>query len=141
MTKEYIANFTDNGDCTVKHNTTGLVWQKYSQGQSNDSNCSSFASSVNWLSALSYCNSLTLVGRTWRLPNINELFTLLDTTKDSEPPITITYFPNPDREYWSSTTSASDPTLAWYLDFDDGEVLYESWNKNTPLYVRCVSGP
>jgi hypothetical protein len=48
-------------------------------------------------------------------------------------------FPNTEKDrYWASTTHASNPSDAWYLDFFDGSnyALY----KFLPIYVRCVRG-
>jgi hypothetical protein len=133
-------SFTDNNDGTVKDNATGLVWQKCSRGQNNDSTCSGSATTANWTTALTYCSGLTLEGRTWRLPTVNELKSLVDTTKASGPTIDTTAFPSTVASYyWSSTTYAPNTTFAWFVVFDDGNVNVH--NKATSFYVRCVSGP
>jgi hypothetical protein len=119
---------------------TGLVWQKCSRGQNNDSTCSGSATTANWTTALTYCSGLTLEGRTWRLPTVNELKSLVDTTKASGPTIDTTAFPSTvASDYWSSTTYAPDTTNAWNVDFNVGNVLLN--NKTSNGYVRCVSGP
>lgn len=138
-TKSYSGNFTDNGDGTIRDNTTGLLWQKCSRGQNNDSNCSGTATTINWSGALSYCTSLTLAGKTWRLPSFNEIFSLVDTTKTSSP-VMNTNFPNTIQNlYWSSTTYASSTTFAWIASFNSGYT--DVYNKTNSWYVRCVSGP
>ncbi len=133
--------YTDNGDGTVTDNATGLIWQKCSRGQNNDATCSGTATTSNWSTAVSYCNSLTLAGKTWRLPNVNELKSIADRTKPTSPAIDTTYFPNIIAAgYLSSTTSTSSTTTnAWYAHFNNGLVNYSSQTSN--LYVRCVSGP
>jgi hypothetical protein len=40
--------------------------------------------------------------------------------------------------YWSSTTYANNPTNAWNVNFNDGNV--NNNDKNNPLYVRAVRG-
>lgn len=40
--------------------------------------------------------------------------------------------------YWSSTTGASYPGNAWYVDFGNGKVYY--LDKYNNLYVWCVRG-
>jgi hypothetical protein len=134
------SSFTDNNDGTVKDNATGLIWQKCSQGQNNDSTCSGSAMYANWTAALNYCSNLNLAGRTWRLPTVNELGSLLDTTKTIQPTIDTTAFPNTVANgYWSSTTYAPGTTLAWLVNFNDGNV--SNFLKANNSYVRCVSGP
>jgi hypothetical protein len=132
-------SFTDNNDGTIKDNATGLIWQKCSQGQNNDATCSGSATTETWANALTYCSGLTLAGRTWRLPTVNELGSLLDTTKTSHPSID-TAFPNTvPNGYWSSTTYAPNTYNAWYVNFNSGNVNFSL--KANSYYVRCVSGP
>ena len=74
------APFTDNTDGTVKDNATGLIWQKCSRGQ-GATDCSGTATTATWSDAITYCSGLSLVaGKTWRLPQVNELKTIVDTT-------------------------------------------------------------
>ncbi len=131
--------FTDNSDGTVKDNATSLVWQKCSQGLSGTSCSSGTATVSTWTSAVSYCNSLSLASKTWRLPNVNELKTIVDYTKTSFL-IDSTAFPATIANYyWSSTTSAAPTTNAWAVYSVFGYV--NGGNKTDSLYVRCVSGP
>ena len=88
------APYTDNGNGTVTDSATGLVWQKCSNGM-NATSCSGSVSTLTWSSAITYCEGLTLGGRSdWRLPNINELGSIIDYTKSSVPTIDSTAFPN-----------------------------------------------
>ena len=131
--------FVDNGDGTIKDKQTGLTWQKCSIGQNNDSTCSGTASTVNWLTALTSCSGLSLAGKTWRLPSIKELETIIDTTV-SVPPINTTFFPStPTANYWSSTTLASATAGAWAGNFNNGAV--GGPGKGGTSQVRCVTGP
>jgi len=116
---------TDNGNGTVTDNRTGLVWE---QGESDY---------MDWGSALSYCEGLDLGGSTsWRLPSIKELESLVDDTTWS-PAIDPSRFPNAHAfSYWSSTTSAGYPELAWLIDFCYGNVVDKYKYKMSP--VRCV---
>jgi hypothetical protein len=95
--------FTDNNDGTVTDNLTGLIWLK---------NANSLSGSTIWASALSYCNNLEAGGYTdWRLPNINELHSLVDLSGESNPALLDGHpFTNVVCEgyvYWSSTTHES----------------------------------
>ena len=130
--------FTDNGDGTIKDSASGLVWQKCSSGQ-NATTCSGTATALTWATAITACNSLSLASKTWRLPNRNELQSIVDYTKTSAPMIDATAFPSTQSSYWSSTTYAPNTSSAWYVNFDVG-IVY-SYNKTNINYVRCVSGP
>jgi formylglycine-generating enzyme required for sulfatase activity len=141
QSKDYSSNFNNNGDGTVTDKATGLVWQKCSRGQNNDASCTGTATASDWSTAVSYCGSLTLAGKTWRLPNINELKSIVDTTKTTAPAIDTTIFPSTVAfdSYWSSTTFASNTSTAWVVVSFDGQIT--NGNKTSNFYVRCVSGP
>jgi hypothetical protein len=119
-------SFTDNGDGTVTDNDTGLMWQKEDDGVTK-----------TWESAI--CEGLSLGGYTdWRLPNIKELESITDDTKNS-PAIDSTYFTNTNSsDYWSSTTTAENTSSAWHVNFYSGSV--NSSYKSGGYYVRCVRG-
>ncbi|PJZ44912.1 DUF1566 domain-containing protein [Leptospira brenneri] len=136
-------SFTDHGDGTVKDNSTGLTWQKCSYGQNNDSTCSGGATPTSWATALTYCSSLSLGSKSWKLPNRNELVSLYDFTKATGPTIDQVTFPNTVSSasgyYWTSTTYAA-TSNAWYINFTTTfNSIYEGHPKNNSLYVRCVS--
>jgi hypothetical protein len=136
-------SFTDNGDGTVTDNITGLIWQKCSGGQNNDSTCSGSFSVFDWSSAVTYCSSLTLASRTWRLPNVNELQGLVDFGKSSDPFINTIAFPGTGGfVYWTSTLrNGFQDILAWVVNFS-GIMRDPTMNKTSQfLYVRCVTGP
>lgn len=133
--------FTDNGDGTVTDQNTNLRWQKCSMGQTNDTTCSGTATTVTWQGALNYCNALTLAGKTWRLPNINELKSIADRAR-MNPSIDTTFFPSTIAHYyWSSSTYAIGLTnYAWIADFIYGGMPGN--DKALSYYVRCVlTGP
>jgi hypothetical protein len=134
------APFTDNGNGTVTDSATGLVWQKCSAGRAA-LDCSGSATTYLWLNAISYCNDLILGGRSdWRLPNVNELRSILDITKVSSPLIDSTTFPSTESNfYWSSTTRASDVTYVYMINFIDGKVNANG-NKGSSVHLRCVTG-
>ena len=134
--------FIDKGNGTVTDQKTSLVWQKCGLGRNNDASCSDDAGVADteiWSAALSYCNGLGLASKTWRLPNVNELKSIVDETK-SNPAIDTTYFPATVAHfYWSASTLVADTAYAWGVDFPDG--LMYTTTKTTNLYVRCVTGP
>lgn len=138
-------NYIDNGDFTVTDVNTGLVWQQCTNGLSGTGCASGSAATYTWANALSLCNSLSLAGRAWRLPNVNELISLVNHSISS-PTINASYFPNSlggSFNYWTSNTYINTPASAWTVMFG-----YSPGNPVTQLaksgsnYVRCVStGP
>ncbi|HPV98672.1 MAG TPA: DUF1566 domain-containing protein [Spirochaetota bacterium] len=130
--------FTDNGDGTVTDHGTGLVWQKCSRGQ-NILDCSGTATNATWQEALQYCRNLSLDGRSWRLPSVNELKSIVNYSK-SGTKINTGYFPNTLSNYWSSSTAVENAVPAWYVHFFNGNVSIS--NKSSFYLVRCVTdGP
>jgi hypothetical protein len=141
------AAFTDNGDGTVTDATTGLVWQKCSMGQTG-SDCQTGgatspwgATTGTWQAALEYCENLSLDGRIWRLPSVNELNSIVDDSgKVAAPFIDGTVFPATVNSYWSASTNVGTLSMAWLVNFNTGGDGVS--NKTTTVYVRCVSaGP
>jgi hypothetical protein len=115
----------DNGDGTVTDTETGLMWQQGESGQ------------MAWEDALIYCETLDLAGyHDWRLPNINELHSIVDYYV-YDPAINTMAFPGCQSSgYWSSTTNIGDSGSAWNMHFDSGSILY-GW-KLYSFNVRAV---
>ncbi len=140
-----IARFTDNGDGTIRDNGTGLVWQKCSIGHTVP-DCTGSPAAYTWILAPANCTGLSLAGRSdWRLPNINELKSIIDYTK-SDPAVNTSFFPGTQSSrYWSSTSgiivdgTTDYKTYAMNVDFSGGYVLINP--KSNSFYVRCVAGP
>jgi len=123
-------NFVANGDGTVTDMETGLMWQ---QGTA--------PSIYSWQEALFYCENLTLASHNdWRLPNVNELHSIVDYST-YDPSINTDYFPNTESSgYWSSTTSwAHYPDYAWCVGFSGGHVGHGDKSAYGG-YVRAVRG-
>lgn len=118
------SDFTTSSDGkTVTDNRTGLMWQK------------EYATGKTWQQALKYCEDSTYAGYSdWRLPNKNELASLLDPGKSSAP---YSNFPDmPSDWFWSSSTYVFNTDFAWGVPFYYGNVSYR--NKTYNGYVRCV---
>jgi len=130
------SRFTDNGNGTFGDSLTGLTWLGIRQCIF-DQNWSAAINYVNQLSAsVSFCAELndgSTVGE-WRLPNINELQSLVDYSRHSPVfatgiPFTGTWDSFPWGRYWSSTSFIADPGAnAWILNADFGQVGIQ--NKN-----------
>ncbi len=121
-------SYTDNGNGTITDNNTQRIWQK------EDNNTQS-----TWAAANTYCADSTLANYDdWRLPNIFELFSVVDESK-SNPAINETYFPNTDSAYfWTSTVRADVSTDMWLVGFNEGDTA-TTLNTNS-YYNRCVRG-
>ncbi|MCP5495271.1 MAG: DUF1566 domain-containing protein [Leptospiraceae bacterium] len=139
----FASPFTDNGNGTITDVYSKLIWQKCSKGLSGNACKDGASSPEQWESAINYCNSLTLggiVSGSWRLPNINELYSLVIVYSNmSIPHIDHAAFPNSNTSgpgYWSSTNYSG---YAWSVMFNLYNMSYRP--KTEKYYVRCVSGP
>ncbi len=110
-------DFTDNGDGTVTHRFTGLTWKRCIEGMTwTGTTCSGTASTYTWEQATALSTG------EWRLPTANELSTLVEYSIASPgPAINTTVFPGTRAgSFWSASAYASDPSLAWHVDFYNG---------------------
>jgi len=119
--------YVDNGNGTVTDTSSSLIWQQ-----------ATAPNTYNWDQAISYCSGLSLAGYTdWRLPTLDELRTLVDSTQNDPPKINHMFFPGTVSSfYWSSITYAYSTTSAWGVNFLYGNDLMP--NKSNSLYVRAV---
>ena len=113
--------FTDNGDGTVTDHLTGLVWLK---------NAGCYAPS-SWSAAVTAANALAngacglsdgSVAGKWRMPNVNELESLVDVSRSSPALSSAHHFTNVSLSaaYWSSTTYTALTTNAMAIRMSDG---------------------
>jgi hypothetical protein len=129
--------YTTLSDDEAQDNYTRLIWQR--NGDSSGL--------ISWDDAVTYCDTLDLGGRTWRLPTVRELATLVDEATVA-PAINETVFPNTrygarsNNWYWASH-QARNSSASWGLNFDDGFTGFNSgsaaWNTFGPSYAKCVS--
>jgi len=83
-----------------------------------------------WEKAVDYAVTL---GKGWRLPTIEELFSIIDFTI-CDPACKIEDCRS--SYYWSSSPDANNSSLAWYVNFGLGYVF--NFNKDSQSYARCV---
>ncbi|MBF0537120.1 MAG: DUF1566 domain-containing protein [Nitrospirae bacterium] len=117
-----IPRFTDNADGTVTDNLTGLVWSKNAGTPIAGACAYGLKTWQQALDLMKCLNTAAYLGYSdWRLPNIKELFSLVDHA-DSYPVIVQNHpFINvKSGNYWSSTVAYSNVQSAWYLNMDDG---------------------
>jgi hypothetical protein len=74
----------------------------------------------------------------WRLPNIDELKTIVDH-RTGNPTIDAIFGPTQPSTYWSATTQTQHPTFAWGLTFRNGGEL-DPFNKAGHFFLRAVRG-
>lgn len=120
-------------DRIMVDNTTGLMWQI-------ETALGDTGSGYTFEEALSYCRSLNLSGyRDWRLPNKNELTTLI--RYDSQKPATSrNEFPDTkSANYWTSTTQNYNHTYSWCINFSDGAMVHTQL-KTGKAFIRAVRG-
>ncbi len=130
--------FIDNANGTVSDKLTGLVWLK---------NANRFGTR-SWEQALKDCNNLGGGGHEltdgsaagdWRLPNLNELRSLIDFGKFA-PSLSAGHPFNNVRTslYWSSTTIASAPNQARFVFVGIGPSVWD--HKSVRMGVWPVRG-
>lgn len=132
------ADFSDNGDGTVTHHKTGLIWQRCSLGQSWDgTNCTGDAMTFIWADALAAAAQNTFAGLSdWRLPNKNELASIVEY-RCWNPAINSLFFLNtPSALYWSSSAYANSSRYAWGVSFYGVGSSHSS--KSDYYHVRLV---
>ncbi|MBF0538812.1 MAG: DUF1566 domain-containing protein [Nitrospirae bacterium] len=125
--------FTDNGDQTMTDNLTGLVWTKNADtptvGKCN-------GDTKKWQEALDYVsclNAASYLGHNdWRLPNINELYSVVNEGVDYlEKWLNDQGFVNVKALiYWSSTTYAYYTSYAWSVFLWSGGVYNSAKSGN-----------
>ena len=124
---------------------TGLMWLRFAYGQKwQDSSVVGNADSMSWDTAIKItqvfnqqqgyagCND-------WRVPNIDELKTLIDKVKGEKGNyIDADVFPKNEKLFWSSSPSANDSGNAWFAYFYNGYSDYSY--KDYYFNVRLVRG-
>jgi hypothetical protein len=114
--------FTDNGDGTITDNLTGLIWLK-------NGDCfgpKSWQDAIDTIADLNAnpdnygCSDYTASYSDWRLPNLNELLSLVNVEeKDTSRWLNAKGFSGAKTgDYWSSSSTGTDQ--AWIVDMEDG---------------------
>jgi hypothetical protein len=124
---------------TVTDVRTGLMWDRCPRGQSGVA-CAGAATTFTWGNALfdaANANVANYKGyNDWRLPNVKELESLVETCRVT-PSINESAFPaTPSSGFWSGSPGASDTANAWYVGFFSGSALIV--NRSFAYGVRLV---
>lgn len=112
----------------VTDRLTDLQWQRVAD----------LAGPVAWEEALAAVAALNRAAPHWRLPNINELESLVDCSAHSPALPEGHPFSDVRDVYWSSTTSHYEPDWAWALYLDKGAVGVGQ-KRQARFYVWAVS--
>jgi hypothetical protein len=140
--------FVDNGDGTVTDSQTGLIWLQ-------NANCTEPVAGVGfasgrliWADALTWNNSLSsgACGLSdgshpgdWRVPNVNELESLVDVSQVPTLPANNSFTSVQADGYWTSTTApGGQSNSARYINLNDGTVNPDT--KTSSKYVWAVRG-
>ncbi len=137
------SDFTINGDGTVTHSKTGLMWKQCAEGLIGAGCSIGTATPMTWANALkaaNAANTAAFAGYTdWRLPNKKELESIVELC-GSWPSINQTVFPGtPASDFWSGSSYVARPALAWSLDFAFGVDEIRDL-KSSDKDVRLVRG-
>ena len=122
------SRFTTAFPGAVLDKNTGLVWE-----QAPD------ATQRTWVGATDYCVNKNIGGTVgWRLPSVVELNSVRDPSS-SPPYVPASVFTGVQSAlYWSATTDADDPPLAWRVNFNSGAV--SNFSKFRNEHAWCVRG-
>ena len=130
--------FTLYSNGTTTDQTTGLMWMRCSLGQKWDGNtCSGTTAGAPWADSLKAAADYEFAGYAdWRLPNKNELESIVEGRCFS-PAINADVFPaTPPDYFWSSSPYAAVSHAAWSVDFGYGTVIASI--KSGSIHIRLV---
>ena len=116
----------DNKDIVIDK-STNLMWQD---------NIDANTTLKSWIDSIKYCESLNLGGyNDWRLPNVNELESIIDYNS-SNPAISNIFKYVASDFYWTSSSVYNYNKNAIDIFFDDGENTED--DKQYVENFRCV---
>lgn len=132
-TKRFVV-LADFNNQAVLDRETGLVWEQSPEPQRRSS-----------LDARFSCAHKKVGNRKgWRLPSLPELSSLVDPSVSPPGPTLPADHPFSNLQmdgYWSATSNADDLTIAWDVDFSNGNVNTNSKTLPSGFYAWCARGP
>ena len=131
--------FVDNGNGTVTDKATGLIWQKTDSAYLP---VGSYSGSMNWEDTFNYIREMNIRHvsgySTWRLPNIQELLSLLDFGQFDPNLNSIFKYCNQSGYHWSSTSRFWGTSDHWAANFVHGVIVFKDGTESH--YVKGVLG-
>ncbi|WP_339136250.1 MAG: DUF1566 domain-containing protein [Candidatus Electrothrix sp. GW3-4] len=138
------SSLIDHGNGTVTDSKTGLMWKKCLEGAEGTDCEIGSPSNFTWQGALQQPGTVNASGgfagyQDWRLPNIRELYSLVEEQCYS-PAINLNRFPNTPQELtvWSGSPCVTDLDSAWSVFLGYG--YSKANNRNLSSAVRLVRG-
>lgn len=130
--------YSAQGDGTVSDTRNGLMWKQCAEGQSG-STCTGSATAYAWSAALTQAANAVFAGYSdWRLPNVNELASLIEDCR-TDPAINDALFPaTPSANFWSGSPFIYYPNIAWVVNAGYGFIGNDY--RNSASRVRLVRG-
>jgi hypothetical protein len=134
--------FKDNGDGTVTDRMTGMIWLR-------NANC---FPGKTWTPALAAISALAdgqcglsdgSKAGDWRMPNRNELMSIVDISRVNpslqvgHPFVNVSfgmYSNSYAIDYWTSSTYTPSNTYAWAVNFASGTLGNSVWDKDSTNY-------
>ena len=126
----------DDDSNIVTDTVTKLQWddKDYYEDPGNDSP-SKVASNLQ--DAIDFCENSDLNGTNdWRLPNVNELKTILDISKYS-PAIDGNFSSTENGAYWTSTSDIKNINKVFSVNFSEG-ITHSDEKSSVDYNIRCV---
>ena len=133
--------FVDNNDGTVSDKLTGLIWLKDADGFGE----------LPWADAVTRAHELAdgaaglsdgSAAKDWRLPNIRELLSIIDYgSADPIIPADHPFINVKSAIYWTSTSLAPAPLLAWMMTLGIGPTVFDVKGSSCRMWpVRGLKG-
>ncbi len=127
---ENYTTVTRNGENMISDSATNLFWEGYSMDVDS------------WQGALSYCANLQYAGYSdWRLPNRNELASLVDYSKAGTGAEVISSFPGMTPDMFWTSTPGNIGSNNWIIDMKSGvvsQMTTDEMEEEQTFLVRCV---
>ena len=137
----------DTNNQIIIDTKTNLIWQD-NANVIEDYKTKSVNGKYNWEATFEFCNNLSIGSFiNWRVPNINELKTLINYNVN-RPSIYSDFvyqgavINGSEMYYISSTSLLSDSLKAWRINFYTGFTSTEAKDNSTgtpSIYLRCVT--
>ncbi len=122
----------------VTDQKTGLIWRRCIEGMNwNGTTCAGVVGTFTHEAALRQAAAkVDNASLTWRLPNVNELASIVDRSRIN-PAINPAAFPaTPPNWFWSASPYLGNPIFSWVVSFFNGSVYVS--NRSHSGHVRLV---